>query len=1442
MTSQTLAGTNDSSAAAPTVLAAGTQIRVFTNTFDNGNVSLNGSGGGGISLGGVNLSLQLGNPLTQSRLGNWTTVNAPSAALLVEAQNQNNLSATVTQQTIAGIAANSGDASAEANGSHTVADIGTNVTVLVAQFVLSAVDASLQAVVSCKTEADGGGATDNATSEADEITTAEAHIGSGSNITSAGTLDVIANSENVATNSYSKTTVVAGFAYYDSTAISNKSVIAETLLDSGSQLTAGYVSIEADRPAQTGGSTYVVNADKTNVSTNPDTGCTRQTEGSETIANTVTLNSNITLTGSIDHFLTVDNTGKVIGEGGLMVTDGTNPLAVGQTVSTGQIDVTGMAAGTTASMVLTAVGGTTSGSSNVVFDANGTVLIQNASTNNLYLGALNVVGAGGMPSITQNASNANWTYSGSTAPGGGVVDIASTNASGGNIYLTGLLTNPVGATLIDASGGSVLSTQQIPVIQTATVLLEADQGSVGTSGQYLPLQLVFSPGITTEILRATGNTGVLLNALPTTSTGVPLNLVVGNVSANGNVGLMFDDGENGLTLVADTITLQDITSFTGNVSITAGTSTTVASNVVLADQITSLLGTTTIATAGGSIQNGSPNQLVRGQTITLTANHGVIGTVSASIFTDLLSGLFNASSMGDIHVTDLGSELIAGMVTSAAGSIYLSAGAAGDPGDDLALNKTSSLSAPAGGISLNAARNVFTAAGSSISALNGVVIAGYYQIGGTGPGTIMQIMGAIHALSADIIGSASSNDVITMSRPDSTPTLVLLGGGSSQVNVNLLGAPTTVLAGNGNDTFNVGSNEPAAGSIVDFIFSPLNLEGGNGTNTLNVDDSGSTAAKTGTLTSSTLTGLNMAGGITYSKMATVNLNLGSGTDSLTVASTILGSTAIFGNGPATVNVQATSGPLTIWGGAALTVNVGSIAPQPGSVVDFISGPLVVNGGWGSSTLNVDDSGSSTNKVGAMTSTTVTGLGMAGGITYNFVSAVNIMLGTGSESFTVASTHTGTTTVLCGPATDTVTVDTTRGPTTISGGNGADTINILSTGAPLTINGGFGNALINVYSDGGVTTINGQHASTTINIQTINGATTVNGDGLDVINVGSMAPLSGGVVNEISAALLVNGANGMDILNVDDTGDNINQTELLTSTSLTGLGMAYGITYGGLAALDINLDAGNNTFTIASTATGSTLITGGTGTPAAFTDTFDVDAVSGNTLITGGTANDAFVVGSTSAATARTMKTIDAPLTLEGGSGSNSLSVTADVNFTLSNTSLQLSNGETIGLASINQATLTTGTTDDTFNVSQWTGSATLVVGGGGGLDQMVSSVDADAVLTDTSLTRSNGANFTLSGIQQAIISGGASNNKLDATGFSGTAWLYGGTGNDTRLAGPGNDYLDGGTGNDSLVGGAGPDIWSDSTGPATLSRQAPGIPRFMAHPSRTSFRVALATT
>src|SRR5262249_44404538 len=70
--------------------------------------------------------------------------------------------------------------------------------------------------------------------------------------------------------------------------------------------------------------------------------------------------------------------------------------------------------------------------------------------------------------------------------------------------------------------------------------------------------------------------------------------------------------------------------------------------------------------------------------------------------------------------------------------------------------------------------------------------------------------------------------------------------------------------------------QPATGGILDNIQGALTIIG-NGADTMNVDDTGSTTAKTGTLTAMTLTGLNMGpSGITYSGLANLNISLGTG--------------------------------------------------------------------------------------------------------------------------------------------------------------------------------------------------------------------------------------------------------------------------------------------------------------------------------------------------------------------------------------------------------------------------------------------------------------------------------------------------------------------------------------------------------------------------------------
>ncbi len=108
-----------------------------------------------------------------------------------------------------------------------------------------------------------------------------------------------------------------------------------------------------------------------------------------------------------------------------------------------------------------------------------------------------------------------------------------------------------------------------------------------------------------------------------------------------------------------------------------------------------------------------------------------------------------------------------------------------------------------------------------------------------------------------------------------------------------------------------------------------------------------------------------------------------------------------------------------------------------------------------------------------------------------------------------------------------------------------------------------------------------------------------------------------------------------------------------------------------------------------------------------------------------------------------------------------------------------------------------------------------VLDGGGGLnefgkpfvDRVVESRDAHFVLANAALIVAGEFN-TLAGIESAILTGGASNNILDASLFTaGSVILDGGPGNDDLSGGGKSDLLIGGPGNDLLGGGDGDDVY-----------------------------------
>lgn len=160
--------------------------------------------------------------------------------------------------------------------------------------------------------------------------------------------------------------------------------------------------------------------------------------------------------------------------------------------------------------------------------------------------------------------------------------------------------------------------------------------------------------------------------------------------------------------------------------------------------------------------------------------------------------------------------------------------------------------------------------------------------------------------------------------------------------------------------------------------------------------------------------------------------------------------------------------------------------------------------------------------------------------------------------------------------------------------------------------------------------------------------------------------------------------------------------------------------------------------------------------------------------------------------------------LIGGGGIGDMIVAAkNGSFTLSNTSLQTTDGMIVSLSSITIATLTGGAGNDTFALSDWTGTGTL--DGGAGTDLLIVVRDVTlTTLTNTSLVSAGFGALTLknNSLETAQLSGGDTANKIFANQFTlGPVILQGAGGDDILIGGAKKDSLEGGTGRDLLIGG-----------------------------------------
>lgn len=189
--------------------------------------------------------------------------------------------------------------------------------------------------------------------------------------------------------------------------------------------------------------------------------------------------------------------------------------------------------------------------------------------------------------------------------------------------------------------------------------------------------------------------------------------------------------------------------------------------------------------------------------------------------------------------------------------------------------------------------------------------------------------------------------------------------------------------------------------------------------------------------------------------------------------------------------------------------------------------------------------------------------------------------------------------------------------------------------------------------------------------------------------------------------------------------------------------------------------------------------------------------------------------------------------LDGGAGRDTMTAAVAANAVLTDVDLKQGLVQDI-LFSVEQSVLTGNATNNRLDASRFTlgsvtlnggpGNDTLIGGsradqldGGAGRDTLMASVAANAVLTDVDLKQGLVRDVLFS-IEQAVLTGNARKNRLDASNFTlGPVTLNGGAGNDTLLGGSLNDSLIGGTGDDLLRGGDGNDTLNGGDGNDTLA-------------------------
>lgn len=337
-------------------------------------------------------------------------------------------------------------------------------------------------------------------------------------------------------------------------------------------------------------------------------------------------------------------------------------------------------------------------------------------------------------------------------------------------------------------------------------------------------------------------------------------------------------------------------------------------------------------------------------------------------------------------------------------------------------------------------------AGTAKQMANQVEVAKYYtetlNSSGTDLATLRKVVAGVTD-QTDTSSPAALAAVITTALPPAPLTFLLTSG-----------ADTTMVGGDGNDTFNSVIGADGAATNGTTLNAGDNLTGGAGTDTLNVSISGGNTQATITTSAVSLTGienLSISNFQTATSVNSISLALATGLQKVALSATsATGDTQLTSVG-AVVQAEMANGAGDLDLGYSSTAIVGTADTQVLNLRGQTAGEFKVNGietlainsAGSSNTLKVSDSGSSS----TIATIKVTGdknLTLTEGIT-NKISKVDASAFTGKLSFTTDDAT--SISITGGSADDTFDLGVTYSSAdTIDGGLGNDTLTVANTTA------------------------------------------------------------------------------------------------------------------------------------------------------------------------------------------------------------------------------------------------------------------------------------------------------------------------------------------------------------------------------------------------------------